>query len=116
MQTTTIVAIATMLLGSGGIFQFLLNRHDKKVEAERVKAELDSAKLEALVNLTCADMQDRLVRHIDRIIKRYNRNGTGVSLKEKATIKEMYFYYEALGWNHLAKEAMAELEEIPVTE
>lgn len=116
MQTTTIVAIATMLLGSGGMFQFLLTRHDKKIEAEKKQAELDSAKLEALVNLTCADIQDRLVRQVGRIIKRYNTSGIGVSLKEKATLKEMYQYYDALGWNHLAGEAMAELEEIPVTE
>lgn len=117
MQTSTILlGILTCLLGSGGMVQFLLSRYDKRKEEESRRAELDSKKLEALTNLVCADIQDRLVRRVDVLVKRYNKSGQGISLIEKSTLKEMYSYYDALGWNHHAGEAMKELENIPVTE
>lgn len=113
-KTTIIVTVLTCVLGSGGLVQYLLTRWDKRKEEENKRAAMDSAKLEALINLTCADVQDRIVRQVSRYIKAYNEDGSGITMREKAALKKMYEWYSTLGWNSLAREAMEELEEIPV--
>lgn len=126
-----IISFFGMLLGSGGFLRYMLVRHDKKVETNRLIQESNEASfrkvhekkltkldkqldhlnliLEHDINMTCALTQYRVTKQVDKFL-----NIGMITLKDKSIIKEMYEPYAKLGRNHYAKDAIEALEQVPI--
>lgn len=120
-----------MIIGSGGMAQFIMSRHDKRVEHDeelkQKKKELEKQEqaerddeikactqkvqdlVSKLINMSCASVQDRIVHLVNKSAQKGY-----ITAEHKAVITAMYEPYKELGKNHYAKSAMELLDTIPI--
>lgn len=107
--------LITTIIGAGGIVEFLLTRHDKKHEVERIaeaeRRAVADAERKHLRDLTCGVVQDRIVFLCEQAIHQ-----GWISVDKKDIIENLYEPYKALGWNNHARVRVDAMRALPVKE